>query len=422
MSSRLRTTPGSGLRAPVVTAAILYSALFGYYIVTPSLERVGLPVRPLRAVWAAILLTTACHSLLDIYRRRALPQRPVLILALVPAAGLVTTIAKGEYSHTLASLISLTLITIVAYTPSRVNTTGLISVAAFTAGASVALATLDPQFAIVDRDFLPLVVSGRAFGLAAHPNTLGLLGGIVTLHGLSQRGRRMFWTLLLGVLVLLAAASQTAILATIGASVIILGARLRRRMGPTGLGLALVVGAASAYIVHAALSEPVPVTVDTSLTGRTQIWAVLLRQDVGWFGLTDGAFTALTMQAHGVSSAHNLWIQEWALGGPVGLAASIVAMSSLLITSVRLRSEALGATVVFLLVLSLTEGVLFELPLIIFFAVLVSWSIQQGVNETIEPRSPDRSSAQGFRGLHGRRSPHEIGRWPGQPWPPDRQL
>jgi len=96
--------------------------------------------------------------------------------------------------------------------------------ALFLVGASLLIALLDARYVdfVGPRNFLPVLYGGRVFGLMQNPNGLGQMSAVLFMLAWNRRSRV---SLLVSVVGLLAAASQTALLGVLVASCCVLGVR-----------------------------------------------------------------------------------------------------------------------------------------------------------------------------------------------------
>ncbi|MBD8011307.1 O-antigen ligase family protein [Microbacterium sp. Re1] len=342
----------------------------------PSLERAGLQVPaglklvPLCAILGATvaLLFAAIQAKLPVDRLR-------LLFLVYPIAYFAISVVKVDFDAIFVSIVAVAIVLSISFSLSeetlriyRRGTAALIVI-------SVGLAAFDDRFAIVDRDFLPVIVDGRAFGLMGHPNTLGLLSGLLLVGTLSATNRSAYFVIA-GV-GLLAAASQTSILATLLAGAAYLAVRILNRMGAVSatifVSMSLAVGVAVMMFTDVAgILTSESDNFDGTLTGRTEIWATLLRQDYGLLGLSSDDFTYLLETEFSLGSAHNLYVEALLRSGIVGLAFVGVFLVLLVVSALRTRAGAPIAIFVFLVVSTITEGVLLSLPLIAFLAAFTS--------------------------------------------------
>ena len=231
-------------------------------------------------------------------------------------------------------------------------------------GISLVAALAVPQLSIPGRDFLPVLYDGRVAGVLEHPNGLGLVSGLLVLSGLSVRGRRLrVAAVALGAVGLAASASQTSSIATVIALLITGLAtgwlRVRSPSGrlallAAGLAVVVVVVAAVAYtgVVSALVSGD---TVDTTLSGRTDIWSSLLGSgSVPALGLGHYGTAQLISDLTRVGSTHNVWIDAYLVDGMAGIAALVLAILAFVWGAVREARRgsavALGVLVGFLVV------------------------------------------------------------------------
>jgi O-antigen ligase len=198
----------------------------------------------------------------------------------------------------------------------------------------------------------------------------------------------------LGVVGLLASASQTSILAIGVFLAFHISVRAYARVG--ALGALLTASGATLGIYSGALMAGIDLLnpgsylqVDATLTGRTDIWRIVLNTDIGVLGLTDRDFTFLVETTSGVGSAHNLWIETWARSGVVGFATLSVAYLCLVIRAARHRNVRAVGTILFFSVLSSTEGVLLAMPYILLLGGVFACAEVEWSRRRIPPGQPD---------------------------------
>jgi hypothetical protein len=196
--------------------------------------------------------------------------------------------------------------------------------------ASLVVSLADPRYVVLGaRDFLPLLYDGRAFGLLQHPNGLGQMSALLFMLAWNRRSRTGF---LISVVGLLAAASQTALIAVLIAICAVYAARLARGMASqyraafaslgTGVLLLLV------WLTQAqVLTVPTPALSqdDLTLTHRTLVWQQLSAGGVPPLGLGGDGLAARIAARTSVGSAHNMWLEAWLRDGIVGVLALVVA-------------------------------------------------------------------------------------------------
>jgi O-antigen ligase len=236
-------------------------------------------------------------------------------------------------------------------------------------GISLVAALAVPQLAIPGRDFLPVLYDGRVGGVLEHPNGLGLVSGLLVLSALSIRGRRLrAAAVVLGALGLAASASQTSTIATVIALVVtglatgwlhVRSASGRLALLAAGLAVVVLVVATIAYtgVLDALVSGD---TVDTTLSGRTDIWSSLLGSgSVPALGLGHYGTAQLISDLTRVGSTHNVWIDAYLVDGVAGILALGVAIVAFVWGAVRelRRGSAVGLGVlVGFLVVGVTES------------------------------------------------------------------
>jgi O-antigen ligase len=298
------------------------------------------------------------------------------MFALVPATGLLTSIVKGDGDGLLVGAFSvLVLVTLALSSGQSIRTVVECGIPLLVL-VSIVLAALNDRFATIDRDFLPIIVNGRAFGLVGHPNMLGTLSGLAVLIGITMRRKGAAVTALIGVLGLLASASQTSILGAAVGVAIVLVRRIFTHLG-RAIGLTAAVLAVVALILGNTLLDGVSRAstsfsgFDSTFTGRTLIWDFLLQQNFGTFGLTDAQFTALLANQFGLGSAHNLYVEVLTRYGYVGLFAAGLFVGWLCLRALFRGTDRIIAVTSLFLVASMTEGVLLAMPLVALFASLL---------------------------------------------------
>lgn len=390
----------------------LLVSLFLYYLALPSLHTAAVMevVTARQVVLGALII--ASGGLIISTRRQARPDRSILAFAAVPFSALLLSVLKADSAGIYVGGFTALVLVALAYADRRsvltITSRGVVAVVTL----SLLLATADDRFAVPGRDFLPGIVSGRAFGLLGHPNGFGIWAALSIGIGLSSRGTFAKVSLVVGVVGLLAAASQTALVAATIAAGLVVTMRFSRRLGNAGSCLVASALVAVTYGGNAMISRFVPASLqpgqfDGGFTGRTDLWATVLSQDVGLIGLSDEQFVLVVQSSSGLGSAHNLWIEIWARSGPIGVIILSLFVLWLIKLAATTRRDLTVFVVVFFLVTSITEGVLLAMPLIVLFSVLAS---RGGAELFRAPSGPYVENAPSARGYQSSASDRRVKR------------
>lgn len=216
---------------------------------------------------------------------------------------------------------------------------------AIAVAASVAMIVLLPSYGVMSTDF-----PGAWRGVWPHKNILGydmaLAFVVFVAAALLQPRRRKLWLLFAVAAIVLLAGSQSAtsiISCAVAAGAMGLVWLMRR--GPAGIlgaawiAAALVVGGVLLFLIDPALPFRL-VGKDATLTGRTSIWAAVMRQiakrpetGYGFGAVWDetsrwGPLPWISReQGFVVNEAHNSWLGVWLELGYAGLACAALALA-----------------------------------------------------------------------------------------------
>lgn len=396
---RMTTRVTASARVPQSSVAVLV-VLVGCWLFslgTGGLASIYAMPTSIRYVGLGLVAIACLHLILGVVLGAHRIAWAGVAFALPPVAAFVASLVKLDVSALVASSITALVVLGLGAAPSQGLVRAFKVYLAASLVASLALAALVPHSNIPGRDFLPLVVEGRAAGVFGHPNMLGVHAAIALICGLLHARKSSGKLLvLLGAVALLASASQTSILGVLAALSWVCILLATRKWGGSGAAGSAILGGAAIYFAIGQVglfSGEAISSADLTFTNRTVIWESILRQEVGWVGLTDAEFTQVVQLAYGVGSAHNLWLEYWGRYGILGLGATIV-MFAWLVRRATSRSGRLAAVVVFLAVTSLMEGVLLALPLItIFLAAFIWCSSAWSQSTTAGPRLVEPSFA-----------------------------
>ena len=338
------------------------------------MSTVGIPAG-IRWLLLAAALLAAVHLLLSAYLDGTrIPTWQYGILA-PPAVGMLLAFIKGDSWAVVPPLVSSLAVAALVMLPRIVLARSLAAFLVVSLSASVVFSMFLAATRIPGRDFLPVVIDGRAAGIFGHPNMLGLQAGLAILLATSwRRSNRRLALLTLAALALLASASQTALIATALAVGVRLLYHSKRRFGASAALVVAVISTVAVLGLASAtglLRDANTGAVDLTFTSRTIIWERIIQADVGLFGLDDRTFTSLVMDAYGVGSAHNTWLESWARMGFLGVLSVAMYFATVLIGAHRKSSISAASLVVFLAVVSIMEGVLLSFPSIIAVSALV---------------------------------------------------
>jgi hypothetical protein len=228
--------------------------------------------------------------------------------------------------------------------------------------ASLVVSLADPRYVVVGaRDFLPVLYDGRAFGLLQHPNGLGQMSALLFMLAWNRRSGAGF---LISVGGLMAAASQTALIAVLAAVCAVYAARLARSLASRYRAAVVALGT-GALLLLVWLTQARVLTVatpslsqdDLTLTHRTLVWQQLSAGGVPPLGLGGDGLAARIAARTTVGSAHNMWLEAWLRDGFVGILALVVAAAVLVGASRRGTDVSLGiGALALLLVEGMTES------------------------------------------------------------------
>lgn len=359
---------------PVMLGTALGVLLLGFLTLPSLVEHGMLPELPYTklstAISLSLIVTLALLRFLDAGFKI---NTVALCIAIVPVAATFSSVMRVDLGGVVAALVAGTGVVCVGTLPSdvcsrvaRVVLTGFV-------GISCVLSAIDPTFCVQGRDTLPLFVDGRAFGLAAHPNALGLLAFLLVAVSCSRQNVEVT-SFSVGVLGLLAAASYTSQIATVAFVSLICAHKLLKSMQTDVSGALLVlIPVAVAFWIFADISGRFfSVFGSMSLTGRTAIWAQLLSIDPGFWGVGRAVLVDQVKRVNDVGSAHNAWIQAFVESGWLGLFSVAMWLLGALAIGCRSRNYALIAGLLATLVLTSTEGVLFAWPHIFTVTLVLS--------------------------------------------------
>lgn len=381
-----RLHPRSGCSRLVAVSVLLLTV---YSTAFPTLGRAYPAVESLRPLALLVGLLLIAHIGL---KTRHNEPNPIRLFAIAPIALAAATILRGEYSALPVSLTSATVLLLISLAPGVDYVRGVKFFLLVVLSASILAAMAWDFAAIAGRDFLPFIIDGRALGVLASPNNLGIHAGVAVLLAMSPGswGRLDLVLGMLGVIALLASASQTSLIATTAGGAIVLAKGAGDKYGRVLVLTSMALLSLAVYLIIDLIffGERIGSSVDVSFTGRTIIWEALLRQDVGAFGLSQVQFLVVTQQAYGVSSAHNLWLELWARAGAFGVLAALVIALRLVVVGWRTRRDLGLAGVAFFAVLSVMEGVILTVPLILVVgALFVAAHAEQKPQREAEPLS-----------------------------------
>lgn len=348
-----------------------------YSTAAPTLQvTIGIPSVVAQLTLAAIIVLIV--TMLGVAAHYKIPLESLaLLFAAPPIALALSAIVKQEQQGVLTA--GFTAIGVLAFStiPRNVRTRAVQHSLIATITISIVLSAVSSEYSIPGRDFLPGFVEGRAFGLLGHPNMLGLFSGSAVILSLilpdpNRRRRRLL--LVVGTTGLLACASQTSIIATLASFALYILWRLRRStVGPIGSIAAILTLSGLSTIGFAQLDffAKQDSGTDLTFTGRTEIWAYLLDQQVGFFGMSASDFIDATQAAYGVNSAHNTFLELWGRGGYLTVIA--VAVFTLGLFRLAYRSGApLLIVSMFVLVTMFFESAIFQAPYVFFAYALLS--------------------------------------------------
>lgn len=204
--------------------------------------------------------------------------------------------------------------------------------------ASLVLGSVDP--AVVeenDRAFMPFLYDGRLFGILQTPNVLGESAVLLVLLSIAAKnGRPRTLGVALGLFAMTAASSQTAIVT--GAAAVVLWCIWRTFDAKVALLAAWATAVAAVAWLAWLFMRPVDPLLSTSdlwsglsFSSRTNIWALLVAQDIPFTGLGQDRLTTVFEStvipgAAGVSSAHNVALDAYVRDGVPGVLALAVAV------------------------------------------------------------------------------------------------
>lgn len=224
------------------------------------------------------------------------------------------------------------------------------------------LGSLFMVFAFPSIGVHPEVNPGMWRGMWYEKNQMGAVmsAGSIAAAALiaSGAGRRLgIATLFVCIPLLLATQSKTALLCMLAGTGLITGLAMMRRAGPAGavimtwLGVVVLAGGLGLFIAAPEVVFEL-LGKDPSLTGRTDIWAALLRRADArpWLGYGYSAFWGLDSvpanwvraETHWlVPSAHNGWIEVLIQLGRIGVVAvGVVMLIAVAATLIRLATDA----------------------------------------------------------------------------------
>ncbi|MGS0683827.1 O-antigen ligase family protein [Nakamurella sp. GG22] len=318
---------------------------------------------------------------------------------------LILAASRAEGSAALLALIGCLVTGTVLIAGADTGLRGANLAAALLVAGSLLAALVDPRLVVSgSRDLFPVLYEGRVFGLLEHPNGLGQMSAILFMLAWNRRSAVSFVLAATG---LLAAVSQTAMVAVALAAVTVMIVRLIRRIkeayrAPLAL-FALAVMASlcwlfasnAIYIPNLPLSQE-----DLTLTNRTYIWEQLSAGGVPTFGLGSEGLAERIAARTIVGSAHNIWLEGWLRDGALGVLGMSLVLIVLLRASLRRPdpSLALGGLVM-LLVEGMTESSPAHPIFFPFYAVLAVY----GGNVSKRARDPiPAAQTAHFRQAEGR--------------------
>jgi hypothetical protein len=179
---------------------------------------------------------------------------------------------------------------------------------------------------------------------------------------------------------LLAAGSQTALLAVVVAVCCVLMVRLLKAISVqyrpvlASFGTVAVLVLAWLVMAHALTVPTLPLSADDlTLTKRTMIWQQLSGGGVPSLGLGGDGLAARIAATIQVGSAHNMWLETWLRDGVPGVVALVIAVLALVIVACRGTDSglALGGAAM-LLVEGMTESSPVHPIFFPFFVALVA--------------------------------------------------
>lgn len=373
----------------VVLGTVLGLVLFTFLAV-PSLAAQGMSVEPkhIQLLGLLCLGILAGTTLIRYASGGFAPNTRTLLVGVIPGAAGVSSIMRGDVLGALTATVGCIAVAYVACFCVQACLRVVRWVIGWFVALSCLLAQLVPAYAVPGRDALPLLIDGRAFGLAAHPNSLGLLSFVLVIASLHERSTRGI-PLFVGSFGLLASASYTSQIATGVLVSVLVFVKLCKsgfiRPVPTVLiGMPIL---ASIVLLGNGVDRFRGTLEDMSFTGRTDIWDQLLSIDPGLWGIGRTELLDQVKRVNDVGSAHNSWIQAYIESGLFGIGA---AFCWLLMTAVLVwnqRNYMLAATLAAVVVLSLSEGLLFAWPHVFTIALAIACSGRERRKD--EPNSRD---------------------------------
>lgn len=297
------------------------------------------------------------------------------LMFVVPLLGMaVSAFVRGETSDVVRQVIGLISIYCLCGLNREVLRNAVWKVLFLVASSGNVLSLLFAQLTLAGRDFLPGLYDGRVFGIIGHPNGNGLFAGLLVIVSLVQKNtKKRNWGVLVGVFTMLAAASQSAIIALLVALLVagtahFLINKSSPYFGAFFFSVIAAIGAGSVIYGRMLSRGFSGFHYEFSVTGRTDVWRALVEADKFIWGLSSAEFVQLVYEAREVKSAHNLALEIWLRYGVPGLIGILIFLLVMGYYCASIRSQLVVMMATFIVVLSLTEGVLLFLPYCVFLA------------------------------------------------------
>lgn len=353
-----------------VVTWLQFLGVAGYYLILPSLRTAGRPVpETLMTVCLGLFATATVVLLAHALLHSSNVNRVVILFLAYPTSYAAISAWKGDMNGVALGLITIALLFSLAVSNARLTFRVYFYGIAILVLVSVLLSASDGSFTAIGRTILPFIFDGRAFGFAGHPNTLGLLSGTLVVASITSIDRRSRPVALIGVLGLLSAASLTAVLSTFVAVSVVLAKRAFQKSGAFTATMMSIGFVAGALILFQSSERLEFASSGETFTGRTLIWDYLLQQDYGWLGIQSNTFAELLQTQFALGSAHNLYVEALLRTGVLGLMVVSASIVALLVSAIRNRNDRMIGIVSYLIISSITEGVLLALPFVLVFAV-----------------------------------------------------